>query len=137
MGKKIIILLAIVVALGISIGISNQRFSTPAATPNPTPGTSSVPGTQAAPSPKVEKFSGVLESIDQKGHTLVVQKRKKEMTFYWNDETRITKGKTALNSRDLKIGEHLKVSYTEQAGKAMADKIKVSKTVFPPLVLPG
>ncbi len=58
----------------------------------------------------MEKVRGVLESVDQTGHSFVVQKGKERMTFYWGDHTKIMQGEKPLSPKDLKKGEDLTVA---------------------------
>ncbi len=75
---------------------------------------------------KIEKFKGVVESVDQTAQSFIVNKGKKDMTFYWDDHTKITAGKMILSPMDIRKGEHLTVAYREEGGKATAQKINVS-----------
>jgi Cu/Ag efflux protein CusF len=60
--------------------------------------------TTPPPKPKRQQFTGLIESIDAKAETVIVKK----------EEAAIT---------DIKVGDKVKVSYTEDNGVATAHRI--------------
>ncbi len=87
----------------------------------------------AAPEkPKLEKFSGAIEKVDEVAKTFEVkQKVKKEektLAFAIDDKTKITKGKETLSFADLKKGMHVSIQYKKDGDKNVAVAIKVAAT---------
>jgi Cu/Ag efflux protein CusF len=78
--------------------------------------------------PKPHHLTGAIESIDVKANTVTVKqtvKQKEESkTFKVSDQTKYSTAekKTAALS-DLKVGDKVTVSYTEESGALIAQKI--------------
>jgi Cu/Ag efflux protein CusF len=79
-----------------------------------------------APTPKLEKFTGDIKSVDAMAKSLVVAKGKDEKTFGVTADTKITKGKEALKFEDLKAGMNVAIGYKKDGDKNIAETIKVS-----------
>jgi len=79
---------------------------------------------------KMEKFSGVIEKVDEMGKAIVVRgkmmKEEKTLTFAINDKTKITKGKTATTLGDLKKDMQVSIEYKKEMNKMIAVRIEVS-----------
>jgi hypothetical protein len=100
----------------------------PAPEPAPETPASTVPGKPMME--KMEKFSGVIEKVDQKGKIIVVKgkmmKEEKAMTFVIDDRTKITKGKTSMTIGDLKKDMQVSVEYRREMNRMIAVAIEVS-----------
>lgn len=89
-----------------------------------------TPATPAAPEkkaemkqekPKAGRLTGEIVSLDAKAGTLTVKANGKEMSF-----TAQTKGaKSALEK--VKVGEQVRISYTEKGGKLIAHSVTEAK----------
>jgi hypothetical protein len=92
----------------------------PAATPAPAP----------SEKPKMEKFSGAIEKVEDLAKTIEVKgkvkKEEKSLTFATDDKTKITKGKDTLAFADLKKGMNVSVEYQKAGDKMTAVAIKVA-----------
>lgn len=70
--------------------------------------------------PKATRITGELVSLDAKAGTLTVKVKDKEMSF-----TTGTKAKSALQK--VKVGDTVRVSYTEKDGKLIASSVAHAK----------
>jgi hypothetical protein len=96
------------------------------------PATPATPATPAAPAekktemksekPKTQQISGEITSLDAKAGDFAVKAKDKEVKL--KAESKGTKG--ALEK--LKVGDMVKVSYTEKDGKAIASSVKADKS---------
>ena len=96
------------------------------------PATPATPATPASPAkkevktagkPKATRITGEIVSLDVKAGTLTVKANGKEMSFAAD-----TKGaKSALGK--VKVGDRVRVSYTEKDGKLMAHSVTRAKTI--------
>jgi len=75
---------------------------------------------------KWEKFSGVIEKVDEATKDVLVQLHKEKMTFSMGDKTKITEGKKELPFTDLKKGMWASVEYQKEGNKLLAQSISVS-----------
>ena len=75
---------------------------------------------------KLEKFSGVVEKVNEATKDVLVQYHKDKMTFSLGDKTRITEGKKEMTLGDLKKGMWASVEYKKEGEKLMAQTINVS-----------
>jgi hypothetical protein len=79
---------------------------------------------------KMEKFSGLIEKVDEMGKAIVVRgkmmKEEKTLTFAINDKTKITKGKTTMTLGDLKKDMQVSIEYKKEMNKMIAVTIEVS-----------
>ncbi len=82
--------------------------------------------TAPAESTKMEKFSGVIEKVDQASKDIVVQFHKEKMTFALGDHTKIMEGKKELPLTDLKKGMWASVEYKKEGNTLMAESMRVS-----------
>ena len=119
--KKIIFLVAMVTVVAFAFGVMAQQKPAPAkaaATPAPAP--------KAPEKPKLEKFSGAIEKVDEVAKAIVVKEKKAEKTFAIDDKTKITKAKKDLAFSDLKKGMSVSVEYKKDGDKVIAVSIKVA-----------
>jgi Cu/Ag efflux protein CusF len=81
------------------------------------------------PPPKPEKakrqaFTGLIESVDAKAGTVIVKKGTESKTFKLGDKTKYsTADKKEAALADIKVGDKVKVGYTEENGVATAHRI--------------
>jgi hypothetical protein len=85
----------------------------------------------------MEKFWGTIKSVDAMAKSIVVVgKGKAEKTFMVTADTKITKGKEALNFEDLKTGMRGDVHYKMEMDKMVAVKIHVAASKAAPKAAP-
>jgi hypothetical protein len=91
------------------------------------------PATTAAPAPapaKLEKFSGVVEKVDEMAKAIVVKgkvkKEVKALTFGTDDKTKITKAGKDMPFGDLKKDMSVTVEYKKDGEKMTGATIKVA-----------
>ncbi len=82
-----------------------------------------------APAPKPEKakrqaFTGLIESIDAKAGAVIVKKGTESKTFKVSDKTKYsTTEKKDATLADIKVGDKVKVGYTDENGVLTAHRI--------------
>ena len=91
------------------------------------------PTPQAATSQetKLEKFSGVVEKVDEATKDVLVQFHKEKMTFSTGEHTKIMEGKKEMPFSDLKKGMWASVEYKKEGDKLMAESMHVSMAKMP------
>jgi len=75
---------------------------------------------------KLEKFSGVVEKVDETAKDVLVQFHKEKLTFSMGDHTKIVEGKKELPFSDLKKGMWASVGYKKEGNQLLAQSIQVS-----------
>jgi hypothetical protein len=75
---------------------------------------------------KLEKFSGVVEKIDETNKDVLVQFHKEKMTFSLGDHSKIMEGKKELTFSDLKKGMWASLEYKKEGEKLIPESIHVS-----------
>ena len=75
---------------------------------------------------KLEKFSGVVEKVDEATKDVLVQFHKEKMTFSMGEKTKIMEGKKEMPLSDLKKGMWASVEYKKEGNKLIAESINVS-----------
>ena len=85
-----------------------------------------VPQATTAQETKLEKFSGVVEKVDEATKDVLVQSHKEKMTFSLGDHTKIMEGKKEMPFTDLKKGMWASVEYKKEGNKLMAESMSVS-----------
>jgi uncharacterized protein YpmB len=124
--KKVLLLVTLLVLVAFVSGVVAIRK--PAPEPAPEAPASTVPGKPMME--KTEKFSGVIEKVDQKGKIIVVKgnmtKEEKTLTFIMDDRTKITQGKTSMTIGDLKKDMQVSVEYKREMNRMIAVAIEVS-----------
>ncbi len=120
--RKLILLVALLTLVAfVSVAIAQQKPAPaePATTPAPAP----------APA-KLEKFSGVIEKVDEMAKAIVVkgkvEKEVKTLTFGTDDKTKITKTGKDVSFGDLKKDMSVTVEYKKDGEKMTAATIKVA-----------
>ena len=82
--------------------------------------------TAPAEATKLEKFSGVINKVDEATKDVLVQFHKEKMTFSLGDQTKIMEGKKELPFTDLKKGMWASVEYKKEGDKLTAESMSVS-----------
>src|SRR5258708_4156275 len=78
----------------------------------------------AAPKPKRQQFTGTVESIDAKAGTAVIKKGTESKSFKIGEKTKYaTADKKEAAITDIKVGDKVKVAYSEEGGVATAHRI--------------
>ena len=117
--KKMILLVTLLTLVAFVSGAMAQQKPAPAPAPAP-----------AAPAkeekPKIEKFSGVVEKVDEMAKAVVVKDKKVEKTFAVDDKTKITKGGKDMPLAELKKGMNVSVEYKKDGEKLVAVAIKAA-----------
>ena len=75
---------------------------------------------------KLEKFSGMVEKVDEANKDVLVQFHKEKMTFSLGDKTKIMEGNKELPFTDLKKGMWASLDYKKVGDKFMAESMSVS-----------
>jgi len=88
-----------------------------------------APKTVAPKTAKVHDFTGAITAVDAAKGTVTIKGHKDvEKTFTIDATTKIvTTDKPVATLADLKVGEKIKVAYTEDAGKITVVKITQAK----------
>lgn len=76
----------------------------------------------------VKKMTGEITAIDAAAKTLTVKELKEEKTVSYSDTTPVMEGKKKMSAADMKVGEKVTVTYKEEDGKNMAEKIAIHKS---------
>jgi Cu/Ag efflux protein CusF len=90
-----------------------------------------VPQATTTQENKLEKFSGVVEKVDEASKDVLVQFHKEKMIFSLGDHTKIVEGKKELPLSDLKKGMWASVEYKKEGNILLADSIHVSMSKMP------
>lgn len=121
--KRLIFFVSIFVLVGFVSGIMAQEKATPQKT-----APASAPVKEEKP--KIEKFSGVIEKVDEVAKTIDVKrklrKEEKILTIAITDDTKILRGKESLKFEDLKQKMNVSVEYKKDGEKMVAISIKVA-----------
>ena len=127
--KKLILLVALMTLVAFASGVMAQQKPAPAK-----PATTSAPAKPAAtptPAPaKVEKFSGMIDRVDEMAKAIVVKgkvkKEEKALTFATDGNTKIQKAGKDMPFADLKKDMTVSVEYKKEGEKMIATMIKVA-----------
>jgi hypothetical protein len=80
--------------------------------------------------PKIEKFLGVIEKVDETARTIdvkgKVKKQEKVVVFPTDDQIRITRAGMDMSLAELKKGMAVSVEYRKDGDKVVAVAVKVS-----------
>jgi hypothetical protein len=118
-------ILGMVVSLMFVSGVMAQEK---AATTAAAPAQKKPAAAMAAPSMamKLEKFHGVVRSVDMAKNGVVVQYHKDKMSFSVGDKTKLFEGKKELKFSDLNKGLWASVEYQKEGNQMLAQVIHVS-----------
>ena len=122
--KKLILLIALLTSVAFASGVMAQQAK-PATTPAPAPAKAAATPAKEV-KPKIEKFSGAIEKVDEMTKTIVIKDKKGEKTFGIDEKTKIIKGKDTLSFADLKKGMNVSTEYKKDGDKMVAVAIKVA-----------
>ncbi|MGD0914997.1 MAG: hypothetical protein ABSB22_00935, partial [Thermodesulfobacteriota bacterium] len=125
--KKMILLVSLITLVAFVSGAMAQSKTT-------TGPTTAKPA--AAPEKvKLEKFSGVIEKVDEMAKAIDVKKKvkkeEKTMTFVIDDKTKITKAGKPMAFADLKKDMGVHVEYKKEGDKNVAAAIKATAPKAP------
>jgi hypothetical protein len=85
---------------------------------------------------KMEKFSGVIEKVDEMGKVIFVKgkmrKEERTLTFAVHEKTKITQHKMTITFRDLKKDMQVFIEYKKEMNKMIAVAIEASAPKAPP-----
>jgi len=90
-----------------------------------------APQASTAQETKLEKFSGVVEKVDEATKDVLVEFHKEKMTFFLDDHTKILEGKQEMPFTDLKKGMWASVEYKKEGNKLLAESMQVSMSKMP------
>lgn len=86
--------------------------------------------TTPSPAPKLGKFSGVVDKVDEMAKTILVKgkvkKEEKIITFALDDKTKITKAGKDVPLAELKKDTSVAIEYNRVGDKLIAVTIKVA-----------
>jgi hypothetical protein len=123
--KKMIFLVPLLTLVVFASGV---MAATP--TPKPAPAPAPAPAPEKPKPVKIEKFSGVIDKVDEMAKAIdvkgKVKKEDKTLTFATDDKTKITRGKDTLSFADLKKGMNASVDYKKDGDKMTAVAIKLA-----------
>jgi Cu/Ag efflux protein CusF len=118
-------ILGVFVALVFVSGVMAQEK---AATATAAPAHEKAAAKMAAPTQvmKLEKFHGVVRSVDMAKNDVVVQYHKDKMSFSVGEKTKLFEGKKELKFSDLNKGLWASVEYQKEGNQLLAQSIHVS-----------
>jgi Cu/Ag efflux protein CusF len=73
------------------------------------------------------EMTGEITAIDPASMTMTVKEGMKETTMSYSDMTPVMEGDNEMSAADLKVGDRVTVTYGEEDGKNMAEKIMMEK----------
>lgn len=136
--KKRILFVVLLTLVAFVSGAMAQQKPAPAA-PATAPAPAKPAGTVAPAKPAaMERFSGVIEKVDEMGKTLSVKgkatvimggkmtKEDRTFTFAITDKTKIARGGKDLPFAELKKDMQVAVDYTKEGEKMIASGIRVA-----------
>ncbi|MBI3989660.1 MAG: hypothetical protein HY347_08580 [candidate division NC10 bacterium] len=115
MRKLFVVPVAAMLALSFAgLGLAQDRPAEKPAAPQ------AMPAEKPAAKAKAKSAKGEVVSVDPAAQTLVVKVKDKEWSF-------AVEQKAAKALADLKVGDHVRVSYTEVDGKLTAKSVRKAK----------
>jgi hypothetical protein len=87
----------------------------------------------AGDAPKSAEAHGLIKSVDNNAHQLVVTdpKTKADGTFKWNDQTKFTEQAKTVSASALKAGLPVHLTYTTSSGASLLERVKISTGKVP------
>ena len=131
--KKVVILVGLLTLVAFVAVATAQQKPAPA-----TPATTMAPAPAAAPAPekakaekpkaapKMARYSGTVDKVDEMAKTVAVKGKKETMTFAVSDKTKITKAGKDMPLAELKNDMGVSVEYVKEGDKMMAGSIRVA-----------
>jgi Cu/Ag efflux protein CusF len=83
---------------------------------------------KAAPA-KVKQVTGDVAAVDAKANTITVKGKKGDTVVTCDDKTNIMMGKDKKALADVKVGDKVKVKYSEADGKMTAKSVAITAAV--------
>ena len=78
----------------------------------------------AAPvAPKSDVYTGKIQAVDVTASTIIIQHKKDTKTFAVAPDCKFTGAGKKVTLADLKVGDHVKVTYTQEGDKSVAHHI--------------
>ena len=82
------------------------------------------PAAPAAPVvPKGDTYTGKIQAVDVKASTITIDHKKDSKTFTVAPDCKFTGAGKKVTLADLKIGDHVKVTYTQEGDKLLAHHV--------------
>lgn len=77
---------------------------------------------------KTAEERGIIKSVDNKTHQLVVtdQKTKSAVTFQWNDQTKFTEQSKTVSASALKEGMAVHLTYAPGSGTPTLERVTIA-----------
>ncbi len=119
--------IAIIVAVIFVFALTSISFAAEKAAPAPIEKKEAAPAKaegKKAPA-KVMSIAGEVKEVDATANTITVKSKKKEVVLSTDGKTIIKIGKEKKALADLKVGDKVKVKYTEVEGGNVAKSIAV------------
>jgi hypothetical protein len=129
----IVSLLTLVAFVAVAMAQQKPAPAKPATTAAPAP----APAPEKAKAAKMEKFSGMIEKVDEMGKAIAVKGKKDTMTFTMGDKTKITKAGKDMPFVELKKDMDVAVEYIKEGDKMIAGSIKVAAPKAAPKAAPA
>ncbi len=92
------------------------------------PSTSSA-SDQLSTAANVRVFRGVIRGMDEKNGAIFAKVGRRNLTFYWNEETIFNGADHKLTAKELWNGESVWVHYTIQHGRLIAREVDVRPSI--------
>jgi Cu/Ag efflux protein CusF len=96
-----------------SVSFAQAKPATPA-----TPATPAAPAMEKSEKAKTNRLTGEVTSVDVKGGTFTVKGKDKEINLVADSKS------TKAEVEKLKVGDTVRVSYTEKDGKMIASSVR-------------
>lgn len=128
MKKAIAIILAVLFVFAVtSISIAAEKKAAPA--PMEKKEAAPVKAEEKKAPEKVMSVTGDVVAVDAKAMTLTVKGKKGDVALSTNDKTTVKMGKEKKALADVKVGDKVKVKYTEVDGKNIAKSVAIKPAV--------
>jgi hypothetical protein len=120
---RLLVLLIVVIFALIAVAKQQKQTQGPTSASAPT-----LPVKEEKP--KIEKFLGVIEKVDEVARTIrvkgKVKREEKVVTFPTDDQIRITRAGNEMSLAELKKGMAVFVEYKKDGDKVVAVAVKIS-----------
>jgi ribosomal protein S1 len=128
MKKTIAIIVAVLFVFALtSISIAAEKKAAPA--PMEKKEAAPVKAEEKKAPEKVMSVTGDVVAVDAKAMTLTVKGKKGDVALSTNDKTTVKMGKEKKALADVKVGDKVKVKYTEVDGKNIAKSVAIKPAV--------
>ena len=128
MKKTIAIIVAVLFVFALtSISIAAEKKVAPA--PMEKKEAAPVKAEEKKAPEKVMSIMGDVVAVDAKAMALTVKGKKGDVALSTNDKTTVRMGKEKKTLADVKVGDKVKVKYTEVGGKNVAKSVAIKPAV--------